>query len=177
MADYFKEQLVKSSMDSKERILKLIIGIVIIVAVFIIIPVFAVFIVALLFFLDYKFVRLFSPAFIERQIEYEYTATNSHFDIDKVMNKSNRRHEIDLDMKEIICLSKLDSQKLLGHSHGAVIKDFSNLKNTNRNDKYAIVFMHNDKNNTEKKIQVIFEPNEEILKVFGVFAPKHALEI
>lgn len=177
MADYFKEQLVKSGMDIKERVLKIIIGVVISGAILLFIPFISVFIVALAFFLDYKFLRLFSPGFLDREIEYEYTATNSNFEIDKVMNRSNRRHEINLDMKDIICISKLDNRQLLGHSHGAKIKDFSNIRNTNTDDKYAIICMQKDKNGTETKVQVIFEPNEEMLKIFKVFVPKHAVEL
>ncbi len=174
MADYFKEQIIKTSMDAKSRGIKIVIGVVIIVAILGLIPYFAVGLLLVIgvFFLDYKYSKLFAAGFIERDLEYEYIATNSSFEVDRVINKSNRKHEIDLEMKEIIWFGKLDNPKLLGQAHGAEIKNLSNLDNKNNDSKYAFITMYKG-----KKTQVIFEPNEEMVAIFKVFVPKHAIEL
>ncbi len=174
MADYFKEQIIKTSMDSKSRSIKLFIGIVLSVLIFGLVPFAALslLILIVLFFLDNKFTRIFAPGFLERDLEFEYIATNGSFEIDKVINKSSRRKEIECEMKDITWFGKLDNPKLLGQSHGTETKDLSNIKNINKNEKYAFIVMHKN-----KKTQVIFEPNEEMVKIFQVFVPKHAIEL
>ncbi len=174
MADYFKEQIIKTSMDTKTRGIKVAIGLVISIAILTLIPFFAVsvLLIMLLFYLDYRFTKFFAAGFIERDLEYEYIATNSSFEVDRVINKSNRKHEIDLDMKDITWFGKLDNPKLLGQSHGAVVKDLSNLKNMDTSSKYTFIVMIDG-----KKTQVIFEPNEDVIAVFKVFVPKHAIEL
>ncbi len=174
MADYFKEQIIKTSMDPKIRILKVAISIVLCLGIltFVKIPVVSLIIIALIFYADNRFTRFFAPGVLERELELEYIATNGSFEIDMVINKSSRRHEFDIEMKDISFFSKVDNQKLLGQAHGAEVKDFSNLKNTNKDDKYTFIAMYKG-----KKIQVIFEPNEDIVEIFKNFVPKHAIEL
>ncbi len=174
MADYFKEQIIKTSMDVKSRSIKLIIGIVISGAILFFVPLMGlnVIILAALFFFDYKFTKFFAPGFLERDLEFEYIATNGTFEVDKVINKSSRRKEIECEMKDISWFGKLDNPKLLGQAHGSTILDLSNIKNKNNNDKYVFIITHKD-----KKTQVIFEPNEDMVKIFQVFVPKHAIEL
>ncbi len=174
MADYFKEQIIKTSMDVKSRSIKLFIGVVISVLIlgFVSIPYLNVIILGVLFYLDYRFTKIFAPGFVDRQLEFEYIATNGSFEVDKVINKSSRRKEFDCEMKDIAWFGKIDNPKLLGQSHGSTILDLSNIKNTNNNEKYVFIITHKD-----KKTQVIFEPNEEMVKIFQVFVPKHAIEL
>ncbi len=174
MADYYKEQIVKTDMDLTKRLVGSGISIALIVVVILFIPNFiiSVGILALVFFLDNKYSKFFAPALLERQLELEYIATNSTFEIDTIINRANRRQEIEIDMKDVIWFSKMDSQKLLGHSHGAKVLDLSNIKIKDNTNKYVFVVTHKD-----KKTQVIFEPNEDMLNIFKVFVPKHAMEV
>ncbi len=174
MADYFKEQIIKTSMDAKSRGIKVVIGLVISIAIIMLVPYFAISVLLIMgiFFLDYRYTKLFAAGFLERDLEYEYIATNSSFEVDRVINKSNRKHEIDLEMRDITWFGKLDNPKLLGQTHGAEIKNLSNLKNTDTASKYAFIIMYKD-----KKTQVIFEPNEDIVAIFKVFVPNHAIEL
>lgn len=174
LADYYKEQLVTSAMEPKERIRKVAIGLIIIIAALLLTRnlMFTTIIVLILFFLDYKFTKIFASGFIDRSIEYEYIVTNSIFEADKVINKSSRAPIIDVDMKDIIFLGKLNNPKLTGYKHEAIVKDVSNIKNKNDDEKYTFIVTYKD-----KKTQVIFEPNEAVLELFKMFVPKHATEI
>ncbi len=174
MADLFKEQLVKSSNDMKKVFVKIFIGTVISVLILFLVKnlFFSVGIIAALFFLDYKFLGLFADGFLDRYIEYEYIATNGSFEVDKVINKARRKKQMAIEMKDIACFSKADGQRLLGMAHTCdSVNDFSNINNKNLSEKYSFIVSEKG-----KKVQVIFEPNEDILNVFKTFVPKHAFE-
>ncbi len=175
MADLFKEQLVKSSVDTKKMFIKIFLGTILSVVILIILQdfVFSGILIALLFYLDYRFLGLFADGFVDRYIEFEYIATNGSFEIDKVINRARRKSQMSIEMKDISCLDKADSQRIIGLSHSCDSeKDFSNLNNKNLSEKYCFIIIENG-----KKVKVTFEPNEDMLKVFKTFVPKHALEI
>ncbi len=171
MADYYKEQIIKTDMDSKKRLVGTAVCLVVAVLGFAL-GIIGIAVVAVIFFLDYRFTKLVTPAVMDRNLEFEYIATNSTFEIDTIINKASRRKEIEINMKDIICFGKLESQKVLGQSHGAEVRDLSNIKNTNNEDKFAFIITKND-----KKTKVIFEPSEDMVQIFKVFVPKHAMEI
>ncbi len=173
MADLFKEQLVKSSVDTKKMFVKVFIGTIVSLLILVLTRniILAAGIIAILFFVDYKWLGVFADGFIDRYLEYEYTATNGSFEVDKIVNKARRKKQITLEMKDIACFSKADGQRILGMAHGCVVKDFSNKNNKNLSEKYSFIITEKG-----KKVQVIFEPNEDMLNVFKTFVPRHALE-
>ncbi len=174
MADLFKEQLVKSSVDTKKMFIKIFLGTVVslLILVFMRNLLLSVGIIAVLFFVDYKWVGAFADGFIDRYLEFEYIATNGSFEIDKIINKARRKKQLTIEMKDITCFSKADGQRLIGMAHGCEVRDFSNRNNKNLSEKYSFIITEKG-----KKVQVIFEPNEDMLSVFKTFVPRHALEI
>ncbi len=172
MAEHYKEQVVKSAMSEKDRAIKLLIGIVIIFSIFAFLPIMdilKVIIIAVIFFVDYKYTKIFATAFLDRTIEQEYIAMGDSFSIDTVINRSSRRQGIDINLSDVICFSKLDDNKLMGLSHDCKVLDYSNIKNKNTNDKFAFII-----NIDDKKTKVIFEPNEDVVEIIKTFVPKHA---
>ncbi len=174
MADLFKEQIVKSSVDFKKNFIKIFIGTLVSILILFLIRnlVIGLVIIAVIFFVDYRFLGLFADGFLDRYLEFEYIATNGSFDIDKIINKAKRKKQISIEMQDIQCFSKADGQRIIGLSHTCQeVKDFSNFNNKDISSKYSFVIMQNG-----KKVQVIFEPNEDMLNVFKTFVPKHAFE-
>ncbi len=172
MAEHYKEQVVKSAMDEKNRVTKLIIGIAIIFLVLAFLPIsyiLKVAIITIIFFVDYKYTKIFASAFLDRTIENEYIVMGDSFSIDTVINKSSRRKGIDINLNDVIYFSKLDDNKLMGLSHDCKILDYSNIKNKNTDDKFAFII-----NIYDKKAKVIFEPNEKMVEIIKTFVPKHA---
>ncbi len=170
MADYYKEQIIKTDMDSKKRIIGTI-ACSLLAFLGLIFGTIGLIVVAILFLIDYKFTKLVTPAVFDRKLELEYIATNGTFEIDTIINKARRRKEIEIEMKDVVCFGKLESQKVLGQSHQTEVKDLSNRNNSNNDDKYVFIVMNNS-----KKTKVIFEPNEDMIQIFKVFVPKHAME-
>ncbi len=170
--DFYKEQLIESSMDSQQRIKGILIGVAFLVVLFIFSQnIFInIGIITICGYLENRFVNIVVPAFISFDFEYEYTATNSFFEIDSIVNRAQRKQICSFDLSDVSYFGKANSQRFLGLEQKSTKKfDCSNLKNKNIEDKYACIVSKNGEATT-----VIFEPKEEIVKIFEMFVPKHA---
>ncbi|MBC7960135.1 MAG: hypothetical protein H7X94_09730 [Vallitaleaceae bacterium] len=98
-------------------------------------------------------------------VEYEYILTNYELDIDRIYNKMKRKKGISIDVKRFSIvvpvlkkeyeneLSKVD--KVLDFSSGVV-----------KENTYAAIYTMDG-----KRIKLIFEPNEKLLKSIKMYCP------
>lgn len=99
-------------------------------------------------------------------VEYEYLAAEQQFSVDRILNKSRRKHETEYSMEEILAIAPEHSGTIkdLEHRIGKV-SDFSSGNPEGR--RYALV---GQKNGVCEK--VIFEPDEQMLRCLKNAAPR-----
>ncbi len=154
MSDVFKEQIIKRLPNSNDLIKKVgvtILAIVISLAGSIFLPAFAPFILVM---------AVIGAAYIFSltKVEYEYILTNGEMDIDAIYNKSKRKRQINFMLKEAELITKINNKEHNDNlAVGAEIKDFSS--GVLSENSYAVIL-----NKNGKKLKIIMEPNEEILK-------------
>lgn len=112
--DIFIEKLVKKQKNSQDTLF--IIGVVLatLIVLFVIIPLIPVvsnfwfFFVILFGFLAYYLIR-------SRNIEFEYSLTNSDLDVDKIIDQKRRKHLLSVDCKSFEIMAKVNSNKFTGN--------------------------------------------------------------
>ena len=134
--------------------------IVAVLASFLFLKTFAVFAIAAIIIAD---VFLFN----RMNIEYEYVFFNGSLDIDRIANKSSRKRQYSVDLKDVVVVAPTGAQELLGYQH-VKSKDFST--RTSGNKTYEMVVP-----NGSEKMRVIFEPNEQMLQAMKDLAPRKVI--
>jgi len=163
MDDIFKEQIVKKEFNKKDIFIRITI---ILWAIFIVFLVFtfmprelSLIFVAIVIYVAYYLIK-------NQNKEYEYLITNGEIDIDVVINKTKRKTKYSQNINEFELIAHVNdkefaneftkSKKTIDCSSG-VIKD-----NT-----YAILTKHKN-----EYIKIIFEPNEELVKIIFKYIPR-----
>ncbi|MDO4344737.1 MAG: DUF6106 family protein [Eubacteriales bacterium] len=164
MSDLYTEVIVKKKTTAKDMILKSLLIAATALAVFAFffttLGVIALAAVLALGVADYFLL----PSF---QVEYEYTYVNGEIDVDKIMSKKKRKSVYKADIKDLEIMAPSDSHALDSYKNRQDIKtyNFSSLEEQNKT--YTMIFKG------EKGMeQVIFEPNEVILKDMKRIAPR-----
>ncbi|MCL1845340.1 MAG: hypothetical protein FWF77_05510 [Defluviitaleaceae bacterium] len=155
--DTFKEQLVKRNKTAKDTAIKICL---VILVILLALP-------ALYFLQAFGVLAIFALAFGAHfvmgffNIEYEYIFTNGELDIDIIYNKSRRKRALTVDMKQVEVFAHIDDAS---HAHAMnsaqETRDFSS--GTHGPDTYTFLTTHES-----KKIKVILDPNEKMLKAFS----------
>lgn len=155
MGDVFKEQLVKRSITSKDRVKQVglyILAFVISFVSFIIIPAFGFFVFAATFFIAW---------YLGSQLnqEFEYVFTNGDFDVDCIFNRNKRKRKISINTSNIEYMT-YSTNESAAHTFGSAVQimDFSS---RTTDDTYSIIIPIQG-----KKTRVIIEPNDKILECF-----------
>ena len=158
MGDVFKEQIVKRKGTAKDAAIRvgLVVAVFLVFFVTLISPLgaFAVVITAAA-----GFGAFFLMSFLN--VEYEYVFTNGELDIDAIYNRSRRKRMMSVKVKDFEIMAHIDDKNHAGEFNGAQeVRDYSS--GVPGPDTYAFLAIHNS-----KKIKVIIEPNEKMLKAIS----------
>jgi len=160
--DVFKEQLVARKSNSKDLLKK--IGIVLAAIVLTIIgaslaPSVALFIAAGLGWVAFILIRRFN-------VEFEYILTNGELDIDKIFNKLKRKHALTVDVRSFVVMVSMKNPSAKSEI-GNISKVLDYSTGTITDSTYSGVY-----ENDGERIQLIFDPNEEIFKAIKMYIPR-----
>lgn len=162
MGDIFKEQMIKKLPSTKDMVLKALIiaaTVILVLAGFLFIPSIAPLLAAGVIFLAYYGIGM-------QNIEYEYIYTNGELDIDCIYAKSRRKRMFSADVKEFDIMTHVeDKEHIRDFDSAEVVKDYSSGKVTENT--YAFLYTYKG-----KRTKFIIEPNDTILKAFGMAIPR-----
>ena len=159
MTEFMTEQLVKreETLGTKVKKALLIIVTALVVLLAMVVPILmivAVIVVAVVVFL-----------FRRMDVEFEYLYFNGDLDIDKIFNKSSRKRMFRTNIKDDMYLIAPTGASELYQFREMKKLDFSSQNPESRT--YTMIATHKG-----EKVQVIFEPNENILKGIQDLAPR-----
>lgn len=99
-------------------------------------------------------------------IEYEYIATNTDLDIDKIVNKRKRKRIISLRLSDIDILAPVENAR----ENSGQTKIINAAKSKNDPDAYYIITSKNG-----QKTKIIFNPNEKMIENAKRFYPERVI--
>lgn len=99
-------------------------------------------------------------------VEYEYSFTNGEIDIDKIIDKSNRKSVANFYIKNIEIMAKADSD-LIKHSGFNYKKEFNFYNKHNDDIIYSVLLVCN-----EEKLRINFVPDKEFLELCFSMNPR-----
>ena len=103
-----------------------------------------------------------------QKVEYEYLFVNGQLDIDVV--KTRKRKKLgSFQMEELECMACKDSVRLDGYKRQSM-KQIHAMTGSTGFQPYALIFKQN-----QNLVEVIIEPEEELLKIFQTLAPNKIL--
>ena len=157
MGENYTEQMVRQNATAQTKVkrLALIAGFSVMIT--------ATFAIPMLFPLTFAYALFLIYIWKRFDLEYEYIYYNGDIDIDVIKGKIKRKRMFSVNAKTLEVMAPTGSIEL---------QQFSNLKlydcSTNTGNKtYEMVFMKGD-----RKVRVIFEPNESIVQGMRLFAPR-----
>ena len=159
MTEFMTEQLVKRQQTVKDKLLKALI----ITVTVLFLPL--ILLMPSLFLLWIIIIVVDAYLFQRMNVEFEYLYFNGDLDIDKIVNKQSRKGKLKINIKE--------DMDFMAPTGAPELYRFQNLKKldfstkTPENKTYTMIALHKG-----QKVQVIFEPNEEILKGIRDLVPR-----
>ncbi|WP_028991367.1 hypothetical protein [Thermoanaerobacter thermocopriae] len=163
--DAFIEKLVKKQKTSKDTLFSIGVVVAALIIVFGVIPLIPIVRNLWIFFL-FLFAYLAYYLIRSRNIEFEYSLTNSELDVDKIIDQKKRKHVISVDCRDFEVMAKINSDKFT--------QDIKTIKNRieavssmSSPDVYFAVF--EDKG---LKTVLFFEPNEKMIEVIARYIPR-----
>ena len=99
-------------------------------------------------------------------IEYEYIATNTDIDIDKIVNRRKRKRIISLRLSEIDTLAPIENDR----NNSGETKVINAARSKNDPDAYYIITSKNG-----QKTKIIFNPNEKMIENAKRFYPERVI--
>ena len=167
MVGVFKEQIVKRKPNRKDSLKRtgLILGVIVITLIsFGTIPGFAPFIM-----MAAGFGAWFLMSFLN--VEYEYAFTEGELDIDAIYNRSRRKRVFSARVNEIEIMAHVSDDMRKGDFNGAMeTRDYSSGEVTDNT--YAFMI-----NYRGKRLKVIIEPNEVMLKAMASVLTRRRLHV
>ncbi|NLJ97478.1 MAG: hypothetical protein GX321_10040 [Clostridiales bacterium] len=99
-------------------------------------------------------------------VEYEYVYVDGQLDFDKISGKAKRKTMLRIDFENVDIMAPINSHALDGYNNMQIDKkDFTSL---NKDIKpYAIIA-----NVDNKKMKILFEPNEKMIKMIKQKSPR-----
>lgn len=163
MGDVFKEQIVKKKPTTLDLLKKA--GLVIAVML--------IFFITSLFIGEFAFVITVAAGFgayllMNRlNLEYEYIFTNGELDIDVIYNRTQRKRLFSGQVSDFEIMAHVEDKTYTGEFTSAnETKDYTS--GTGTKDTYAFLTMYKT-----KRLKVLIEPNEMMLKAFStVLTPR-----
>lgn len=168
MGDIFNEQLVEKSSSLKDNIIRvaIVISAIVIIVICSIVPFLVGFLVPI------AVVIIAGAVFLIRRlnIEYEYVFTSGDLDIDKIFNKNKRKKFLNIDVRSIEIMAPINSK-----DHASELSNYEKVidcsSGINKNNTYAAMLV-----NDGKKIKLIIEPNEKMLKAIKKYIPRKIMQ-
>ncbi|HHW57779.1 MAG TPA: hypothetical protein GXX15_08985 [Clostridia bacterium] len=163
--DIFIEKLVKKQKTSKDTLFSIGVVVATLIIVFGVIPLIPIVKNFLIFFL-FLFGYLAHYLIRSRNIEFEYSLTNSELDVDKIIDQKRRKHVISVDCRDFEIMARVNSDRFT--------QDIKTIKNRieavssmSSPDVYFAVF-------EDKGIKTVlfFEPNEKMIETIGRYIPR-----
>lgn len=103
-------------------------------------------------------------------VEYEYVFCDGQLDFDKIMGNAKRKTALKIDFEQVEIMAPLGSHELESYSQGnIIIKDFTSRRKDVK--PYVIIFKNGD-----KKLKILFEPNEKMLGCIKVKNPRKLIQ-
>ena len=105
-------------------------------------------------------------AYMNADIEYEYLYLDKEISIDKIMAKSKRKKLDAYNVERIEIIAPINSHQMDGYKNRTMKKtlDYSSGRIENPDKRYVMIY--------EGNIQIIWEPNEDMLKAVRMVAPR-----
>ena len=167
MGDVFKEQIVKRQGTIKDTAIKVCLVIVVVMIGFIAIFSLGAISVIVIFALGLGAKFLMSYL----NVEYEYVFTNGELDIDIIYDQSRRKRVFTAHVKSFEIMAHIDDKN---HEHAFAgtqeIRDYS--RGIPGPDTYAFITAYEG-----KKVKVIIDPNEKMLKAFSSVLTRRNLHL
>lgn len=99
-------------------------------------------------------------------VEYEYVFVDGQLDFDAIKGKAKRKTLLRIDFEQVEIMAPLDSHALDSYTYVKLVE--KNFSSGNKDSKpYAIVA-----NVEDKKLKIIFEPNEKMLSMIKQKSPR-----
>ncbi|GKX30941.1 hypothetical protein SH1V18_34210 [Vallitalea longa] len=168
MGDIFNEQLVAKSNSLKDNIIRvaIIIGGILLIMVSSMVPFLVSFLVPI------AVVIIIGAVFLMRRlnIEFEYVFTSGDLDIDKIFNKNKRKKFLTIDVRNIEIMAPVDSKDHASElsNYEKVVDCSSGMK---KNNTYAAMIVKDG-----KKLKLIIEPNEKMMKAIKKYIPRKVMQ-
>ncbi len=97
-------------------------------------------------------------------VEYEYLYLDKEINVDKIMNKSNRKRVASYSLEKMDIIAPYSSHRLDGHkARNLSVKNYGAADNDEENKDYAFVY--------ENKLIVVFTPSEKMINAIKSAAP------
>ena len=164
MNDVFNEQLVSRKSNQKDLIQKIGIGAAgaLIIFVAMSIPLLQSFLLPIVAVVAVGVVFLFR----RYNIEFEYVFTNGDLDVDRIINKSRRKHALSVNVRSFETMVPVNKKEYENEvSRFTKLYDFSS--GVVSDTTYAVIFEQD-----KQRVKMIFEPNEQMFKAIRTFVPR-----
>lgn len=167
--DVFNEQLVKKETTVKDNLIKLGIGVGF-VAIFMLLSTFEFFVGIMI---PVLFLFIFLAWFVIKRmnVEFEYIFTNGDIDIDKISDRTKRKHLLTIDSRTIEKVVSMKNQRAV-ETLGSASKTYDVSSGKILDNTYCFIC-----ESEGKKIKIIFEPNEKMYHAIKSYNPKAFREI
>lgn len=167
MGDVFKEQLVKRINTPKDTAIRVCVWVIVLLIILIVItqvPMVALFVALIL-----GFAASYATGYLN--VEYEYVLTNGELDIDVIYDQKKRKRVFNGDMKQFELMAHInDKAHEAAFNTAHEIRDYSS--GVTGDNTYAFLATHEN-----KKVKIIIEPNEKMLKAFSKVLTKRNLHL
>lgn len=99
-------------------------------------------------------------------VEYEYIFVDGQLDFDKISGKAKRKTMLRIDFEQVEIMAPVNSPALDNYKHMQLeVRDFSSLE---KDSKPYVIIVNAD----NKKLKILFEPNEKMLAMIKQKSPR-----
>ncbi|MCL2498949.1 MAG: DUF6106 family protein [Defluviitaleaceae bacterium] len=165
MGDVFKEQIIQRKPTTKDFIFR----------VLLIAAAGIIFFIAMIFLTGFGIIFGFAAVFGAwygmsfLNVEYEYVFTNGDLDIDIIYNRARRKRLFSGHVNNFELMCHVEDNVRIGEFNSAQeTRDYSS--GVVGENTYAFLTTHNS-----KRLKIIFEPNEKLLKAIGTVLTRRKL--
>ena len=167
MGDVFKEQIVKRQKSFKDTVIKaciIVLSVLISFWALINLAQLAVLVIFALFFGARYGMSFFN-------VEYEYALTNGELDIDVIYDRARRKRVLTVNTKSFEVMAHIDDRSH-DHSFNTAQQTLDYSTGVHSANTYAFLTIYKS-----KKVKVIIEPNEKMLKAFSMAVPRRQFHL
>lgn len=109
---------------------------------------------------------------VSRRIEFEYALTNGQLEIDKIVNQKKRKNLIDANCRDFEIMAKVASDKFDESVKGISEKIIAVSSLDSQDIYFFITNKKEDEDEKAKRVLVLFEPNDKMLKSIKAMIPR-----